>query len=77
MVVLVLWEELEMAAIDELLEHYRKRHDQILADVKVWRDNGYKLHHNNQDITESWLSDQEKRAKSLADVIAKYEKKPP
>jgi hypothetical protein len=51
-----------VAAIDELLAHYRKTRDQMLDDIKHWRENGWKLRRNNEDITEEWLTDQKRRA---------------
>jgi hypothetical protein len=64
-----------MALIDELLQHYRERRVQMLDDVKHWRSHGWRLHENNKDITEQWLSEQERRAADLARIIADYEKR--
>ena len=65
----------EMALIDELLQHYRERCAQMLDDAKHWRTHGWRLHENNKDITEQWLSEQERRAADLARIIADYEKR--
>jgi hypothetical protein len=64
-----------MAAIDELLQHYKSTRDQMLDDIRHWRENGWKLRHNNQDITEQWLTDQKRRADNLSNVIAAHEKR--
>jgi hypothetical protein len=47
----------------------------MLDDVKHWRSHGWRLHENNQDITEQWLREQEHRAADLARIIADYEKR--
>ena len=64
-----------MAAIDDLLNDYRRVREQMLDDVKFWRANGWHLHKNNEDITEKWLSEQTSRAEKLAKIIAAYEKR--
>jgi hypothetical protein len=64
-----------MAAIDDLIVQYRAVRDEMLADVQHWRQNGWTLRENDRDITERWLSEQQKRADRLADVIAAYEKR--
>ena len=58
-----------MSLIDELLQHYRERRAQMLDDVKHWRSHGWRLHENNKDITEQWLTEQERRATDLAGII--------
>jgi hypothetical protein len=47
----------------------------MLDDAKHWRSHGWRLHENNKDITEQWLSEQERRAADLARIIADYEKR--
>jgi hypothetical protein len=42
----------------DLIASYREIRDGMLADIKHWREHGWKLHHNNADITEKWLADQ-------------------
>ena len=64
-----------MSLIDELLQHYRERRAEMLDDVKHWRSHGWWLRHNNKDITERWLSEQERRTAELAEIIAEYEKR--
>jgi len=64
-----------MAQIDDLLDHFRNLHVQMLDDIKHWRSRGWRLHQNDEDITEKWLSDQQRRAGGLAKVIAAHEKR--
>jgi hypothetical protein len=64
-----------MAAIDELLGHYRKLRSQMLDDIKFWRENGWRLRKNDEDITEKWLADQQRRADNLGWIIAAHEKR--
>ena len=63
-----------MAPIDDLIVSYRQIRDSMLADIKHWREHNWRLHHNNVDITEQWLSDQQRRADSLTGIINKYER---
>jgi hypothetical protein len=62
-----------MAAIDELIASYREIRDSMLADIKHWRENNWKLHHNHVDITSQWLRDQQRRADALTSIIKKHE----
>jgi hypothetical protein len=62
-----------MAAIDELLAHYRELRAQMLDDIAHWRANGWRLRENNEDITEKWLADQQARADKLGIIITAYE----
>ena len=62
-------------ALETLLDGYRKRRAQMLDDIKVWRDNKYTLRQNNVDITNAWLTEQQRRADELGKVIAAYEKR--
>ena len=64
-----------MSLIDELLQHCRERRAQMLDDVKHWRSHGWRLRQDNKDITEQWLSEQERRAAELTEIIADYEKR--
>jgi hypothetical protein len=64
-----------MAAIDELLAHYRELRAQMLDDIQHWRKHSWKLRHNNEDITDKWLSDQQARADKLGRIIAAHEKR--
>jgi hypothetical protein len=64
-----------MAIVDKLIEHFRQRRAQILDDIQRWRDGGWKLRKNNEDITEDWLTEQQRRADELGSIIADYEKR--
>lgn len=46
---------------------------QMLNDIKFWRLSGWKLYENDQDITESWLSDKTRRARHLWRVVTARE----
>ena len=62
-----------MAAINELIVHYRELRAQMLDDIAHWRANGWRLRENNEDITEKRLADQQARADKLGIIVAAYE----
>jgi hypothetical protein len=62
-----------MAAIDDLLAHYRKLHSEMINDINHWRSNKWRLHKDHEDITDWWLSEQQRRADCLAAIIAAHE----
>lgn len=60
--------------MDDIVSDYRKLHATMLDDIKHWRSAGCRLSINNEDVTEKWLADQQRRADNLARVIAAHEK---
>jgi hypothetical protein len=62
-----------MNELDEMIARCREVRDSILADIKRWRENGWKLHRNNVDATKEWLEEQQRRADSLDDLIRRHE----
>jgi hypothetical protein len=65
-----------MATFTELLEHYAHLRAQMLDDIAACRSAGWRLVRNNEDITETWLQEQQARADELGGLIAANEKPP-
>jgi hypothetical protein len=59
--------------MDDIILQYRKVHAGFLDDIKHLRSSGLRISENNKDITEQWISDQQRRADNLAKVIAAHE----
>jgi hypothetical protein len=64
-----------MAASDDILDDYRKLHNQMLDDIRRWRANEWRLRKDDEDITERWLAYQRRRADDLARIIRAHEKR--
>jgi hypothetical protein len=65
-----------MATFNEVLEHNAQLRAEMLDDIKTWREGGWRLIRSNEDITETWLRDQQARADKLGSVSAPNEKPP-
>jgi hypothetical protein len=65
-----------MATFNELLDHYAQLRAQILADISTCRSDGWRLIRNNEDVTETWLRDQQARADKLGNMIAAHYRPP-
>jgi hypothetical protein len=69
-------QEALVASSNKLLEHYVELHAQMLDDIAACRSGGWRLVRSNEDMTETWLRNQQARAEKLDSLIEAHEKLP-
>jgi hypothetical protein len=63
-----------MAQYDDT-SHDRRTLRDMLGDVRFWRSHGGRFYENREDVTDSWIGSQLKRARHLWRVIAARERR--
>ena len=63
-----------MAWPDDMFKCFKSDADSISDHVGFWRKSGWRMFTNGEDVTESWLSGQERHASRLYNLWARRER---